>query len=264
MTKLVHKLAGWLPPGWRLFLRDFIETELRGFPRGMVAHRGSQISLSLDMVLAHYRVSHPQVCFLQVGAFDGVSGDPIYPLVKKHGLRGVLVEPQPDAFDRLKANYASFDPAALVFVNAAITPQDGTSVLYRIKPGAQGPGWLHEIASFDRNVVMRHARVIPNLEALIEPVEVRGITFTTLFREAGIHRVDLLQIDTEGYDAEILRMFDVPSRKPAIIQFEHKHLTPADHGQTVGALIDLGYKFTICLENTLGYLSPDGEATGRA
>jgi hypothetical protein len=27
---------------------------------------------------------------------------------------------------------------------------------------------------------------------------------------SGIHHIDLLQVDAEGYDAEILRLFDVP------------------------------------------------------
>ena len=255
---LAHRLAQLLPHGRvRRFCRQFIETELRGFPRGVVEYRDAQLSVSLDQVVSHYRVSHPEVQFLQIGAFDGVRGDPIFPLVKRHGLRGVLVEPQRDAFERLKANYSCFDPAAYVFVNAAIAARDGQSSLYKIKPEAPGPEWLHEIASFDRKVVMRHARVVANLESYIEIEEVRCITFATLIQEAGIQRVDLLQVDAEGYDAELLRLFDVPSRKPAIIQFEHKHLSPGDHKQTVGALIDLGYKFAICGDNTLAYLNPD-------
>lgn len=252
---LVGELARWLPSGrLRRYCRDFIETELRGYPRAVLKYRSSELAISLDMVLSHYRVSHPQVHFLQVGAFDGVSDDPIYPLIEKHGLRGILVEPQRDAFERLRANYACFDPAAFVFVNAAIAARDGTAFLYRIKPVAQGPEWLHQIASFDRNLLMKHAHVVPNLESHIECEEVRCMTFATLFEETGVRHVDLLQVDAEGYDGEILRLFDFPSQKPAIVCFEHKHISAADHERAVGSVVDLGYKFSICGDDTLAYL----------
>lgn len=256
--KLVHQVARLLPAGrLRRFCRDFIETELRGFPRPLLRYRKSELAISLDMIISHYRVNHPEMWYLQVGAFDGVSGDPIYPLIEKHRLRGILIEPQRDAFERLKANYSRFDPAAFVFVNAAIAAYDGTAPLYRIKPEARGPEWLHQIASFDRNVVLRHTQVVPNLESFIETENVRCMTFATLFKETGIRRVEMLQVDAEGYDHEILRLFDIPSRRPGIVRFEHKHLAPADYGQTVGMLVDLGYRFTVCEESTIAYADQD-------
>jgi FkbM family methyltransferase len=220
----------------------------------MLKYRGSQLHPDLDMVISQYRVTHPQISFLQVGAFDGISADPIYPLLEKHRLHGILVEPQRDAFERLKMNYAHFEPEAFLLVNAAIGAHDGTAVLYRIKPDAPGPSWLPGIASFDRAVVMKHSAVVPNLESFIRSEEVRCMTFATLFKETGIQRIDLLMIDAEGYDVEILRLFDIPSHKPAIIHFEHKHLSVADHQQSLGTLVDLGYKFVISGENTLAYL----------
>jgi FkbM family methyltransferase len=262
--KAVQELAGWLPSGHlKRICRDFVETELRGFPRTLLQYRDSQLSLSLDMVLAHYCANRPQVCFVQVGAFDGISGDPIYPLIEKYGLRGILVEPQRDAFERLKITYSSFDPSRFVLVNAAIAAHDGTAFLYRTKPGSPGPDWLPQIASLDLNVIMSHAHVVPKLASFIEREEVRCITFEHLFREAGIPRVDLLQVDAEGYDAEIVRLFDVPSRRPAIIHFEHKHLSPTDHGRAVSALVQLKYRFALCGESTLAYLIPEPDVRDR-
>lgn len=255
---LVHGVARLLPAGrLRGYCRDFIETELRGFPRPLLKYRDSQLSVSLDMIISHYRVNHPQIWYLQVGAFDGVSGDPIRPLIEKHRLRGILVEPQRDAFERLKVNYSRFGPEAFVFINAAIADHDGTAPLYRIKPEARGPEWLHQIASFDRNVVLRHSQVVPNLESFIETENVRCVTFATLFEQTGIRRVDMLQVDAEGYDHEVLRLFEIPTRRPAIIRFEHKHLNAGDYGQTVGMLVDLGYRFTVCEESTLAYADQD-------
>jgi len=83
------------------------------------------------------------------------------------------------------------------------------------------------------------------------------MTFGTLVRETGVQHVDMPQVDAEGYDAEILRLFDIPARRPAIVRFEHKHLRSADHEQALGQLVDCGYGFSICGENTLAYLGSD-------
>jgi FkbM family methyltransferase len=209
------------------------------------------------MVLSHFRTIHPKVLFLQIGSHDGVSGDPIFPLIEKHRLSGVLVEPQPGIFEQLKKNYSRFGRADFIFVNAALSDHDGTTTLYRIKPGAEGPQWLTQLASFDRSVVEKHAAVVPGLESQIERVEVPCMTFGTLIKEAGVGKVDILQVDAEGYDAQVLNLYDIPARRPAIVRFEHKHLPPTDYERALGVLIDSGYRFTICGENTLAYLHCD-------
>jgi FkbM family methyltransferase len=255
---VVGALARLLPARMRRQGRNLIDTRLRGLSPALVNYRQAQLQPDLDMVLSHHRLRHPQVRYLQIGAFDGVSGDPIYPLIDRHQLKGILVEPQKDAFARLKSNYAQFGPASFVFVNAAITAEDGFSPLYRIKPEASGPAWLHQIASFDKRVLMKHAYMVPDLESMVQTEEVRAITFATLFEEAGIDRVDLLQIDAEGHDARILELFDVASRRPAIVRFEHKHLDPEDHEKAVGSLVGLGYKIWIWGSDTLAYLDQSG------
>src|SRR6202021_2817250 len=119
----------FLPRRLRAGGRDWFETRFRGTPPAILKYRGFELFLDLDMVLSHYRIEHPDVRYLQVGAFDGVSGDPIYPLIQRHGLQGIVIEPQKDAFERLKTNYAHFPH--FHFVNAAIADHDGWSTLFR-------------------------------------------------------------------------------------------------------------------------------------
>jgi FkbM family methyltransferase len=248
---LLAAAVRWLPSSWRSRGRDWMETRFRGTPPGLLNYRASELKLDLDFVLSHYRVTHPEVFYLQIGAFDGIAGDPIYPLIERHHLRGILLEPQKDVFARLTANYARFRDFKLI--NAAIADRDGERPMFRIKAEAQGPEWLHQIASFDLNVIKWHAHMVPNLDAMIETETVRCLTFATLFDEIGRQTVDLLQIDAEGYDAEILRMFDVAQRSPAIIRFEHKHLKAADHEQSAAMLVRQGYRVAACGSDTLAY-----------
>jgi len=241
IVKQLGKATGW--------------AAVRRSPRILWDHPDSELRVDLDFVLAHYRQSHSGVFCLQVGAYDGIAGDPIYPLAEKYGLRGVLVEPQRDAFEKLRTNYQKFGDRFEI-VNAAIAEKDGKVPLYRIQPGATGPEWLPQLASLHRETVLRHKLTVPNIEALMSVEEVPSLTFSTLFKTMGISHVDLLQVDTEGYDAEILRMFDLRTRRPPIVRFEHKHLSSEAHETCIRELISLGYKLAMAEGDTLAYLLP--------
>lgn len=213
----------------------------------------AELSMTLDLVLCHYRLRHPNPFCIEVGAFDGVTDDPIYPLVEKHALQGILVEPQKHAFEKLRANYARFADRFML-VNAAIGPDDGKRPFYRVREDVKGAEWLPQLASFDPNFAMKD-KGMRNLESFLVTEEVDCVSFSTLLARAGRAHVDLLQIDAEGYDAEILRLFDLRSRRPAIVRFEHKHLSRKQRESCVRELISLGYKLAISRNDTLAYLA---------
>lgn len=72
----------------------------------------------------------------------------------------------------------------------------------------------------------------------------------------------MLQIDTEGFDAAILQLFEIPARKPAIVRFEHKHLTLADHERSVELLVRQGYRIYAHGTDTLAYRADANTSCG--
>jgi hypothetical protein len=50
-----------------------------------------------------------------------------------------------------------------------------------------------------------------------------------------------------------LRLFDIPSRQPAIVRFEHKHLSVAEHENSIGLLVREGYQIFASGSDTLAY-----------
>jgi FkbM family methyltransferase len=138
-------------------------------------------------------------------------------------------------------------------VNAAIAEKDGTVELYSIKPGVRGPDWLAGTASFDKKIVLQALKSSRDPESFIYAESVKAITFDTLFRTYDISTVDLLQIDAEGFDGQLLKLFDLRARKPAIVRFEHLHLKPNEYEATLEALIENGYKIALSENDTLGY-----------
>jgi hypothetical protein len=100
---------------------------------------------------------------------------------------------------------------------------------------------------------MKHARFVPNLKSLITTDQVPCLTFATLFKTVGMDKIDLLQVDAEGYDAEILKLFDIAARKTPIIHFEHRHLNRGVYDECVSGLIREGYSVAVRKFDTLAY-----------
>jgi FkbM family methyltransferase len=199
---------------------------------------------ALCHALAESRLAGRSFCFVQVGAFDGVAKDPFHRYVEGNRLRGLLVEPQPEAFARLVENYRGSD--GLAFENVAIDHVEGTRTLYRVRPGALGEHrWAYGIASFDRAMVFKHRSRLPGLDAAIEALTIRCVPLTPLIEKHGLERLDLLLVDAEGYDYQILLLADLARTRPALIRYEHVHLSPSDADAALRLLIDLGYKVAV-------------------
>ncbi len=224
-------------------------------PTPLLKDASKELVLNLEFVAAHFALTTGEpLNFIQVGAYDGKSGDPLNRLIRKFHWRGILLEPQPEAFRRLQETYRT--ETQLVLKNAAISNQDGTRNLYRVKATGDDPHWISESASFDKAQLLKYRKIVPDIEKRIEPVAVESLTFDTLLNQSALGPIHLLQVDAEGYDFEIIKLFDVPKRRPAIINFEHVNLSVADWNQCVQLLLDDGYAVTVAGQDTLAYRAP--------
>jgi len=252
---IVRKVAGLVPRSWRHKFLEALKREYRlGWP---AAVHSSELNL-LEVVLAHYAQGRSPVRFLQVGACDGVLADPLFPLVQRYRMSGVLIEPRTDMFEKLKQNYAALG-GDFVFVNAAIMPSDGIQNLYSIMSDTGGPVSWKGTASFDKRIVLQGLQAFGGSESLIAVAPARTMTFDTLFRTYAIGPIDLLQIDAEGFDAQIIEMFDIKKRMPAIVRFEHMHLSPRQYDSVLRLLTTTGYRVGISEYDTTAYLNHEAQ-----
>lgn len=85
----------------------------------------------------------------------------------------------------------------------------------------------------------------------ISEEEVKVISPKTLLKKFEIGKIDLLQIDAEGYDLEVIRIFDIENSKPEAIIFENVGLEENDYQTYLEKLKDAGYKTRKFGPNTL-------------
>lgn len=182
---------------------------------------------------AFSRNAKQPVFVLQIGANDGITHDPIHKFIKRDGWHGVLLEPQPLVFDTcLQPIYAQ--ESNIETLNKALGQKDGTAILYNI--GFSSKRWATGLSTFNKSVLLKafedgriaqfakkYGEQIPHdKNEWIKEEEIDVIAAKTLIKNHVPQAIDLLQIDTEGYDFEIIKLLLAES-KPGCIIFEHHH-----------------------------------------
>jgi FkbM family methyltransferase len=205
-------------------------------------------------ILVDYANFKSSVNFVQVGSNNGITADPISRFITNSDWKGVLIEPVPYLFDELKENYKPYSDR-LIFENSAIANVNGELKFYRLKKSENKdlPYWYDQLGSFNKEVVLKHRDSIPGFDDLFIEDKVNAITFSGMLDKHSIGNVDFIQIDTEGYDYEILKLIPFESFNVEFIMFENRHLSDTDYKQAIrllkanGFIVGSYYKDTIAV-----------------
>ena len=162
---------------------------------------------------------------IQVGANDGYDGDPIHELILSDTrVKSCLIEPQREAFLRLIETYKSISGQdRCLFINNAITFNDEKVKLYKN---------MHAVGCDKHSSLMLRepddgAYFVQDSYELVD-----GITFTSLLqkldeKQFGIS-IDMMVMDTEGFDCHIVNQALEAKCFPQIIFFETPNLSTAN------------------------------------
>ena len=176
---------------------------------------------------------------VQIGSNDGKTGDPLHALLQKNKKwKALLVEPVPYAFERLKTNYS--DRSRFICENVAINQGEALD-FYWVDSIAKKhlqdlPYWFDQLGSFDKEHILKHFD--GQLAPFIVSQKLQGIKLVNLLNKHQIDRIDILHIDTEGYDWEILSQLDLNKHCPQFIMYEYKHLNQMDLQKSIQFLKD--------------------------
>lgn len=229
--------------------------------RKIINHLGYDIikpkrsQLTIQNIFASYFYKIPEdFFFVQVGAHDGKTRDPLYDYITRCNLAGILVEPQRVVFEKLQQNYASCKN--LIFANIAIAEMDGYRSLYGVKESFQSTYNQHidkgddatGIASFSKDHIRTHLKKnMPrffkekNIDDYIGAETVKTLSFDTFTQKYNVKKIDLLQIDAEGFDFKIIKMLDFSKFSPSFINYESKNLQKIDRDRCEKLLQSKGY-----------------------
>jgi hypothetical protein len=121
---------------------------------------------------------------------------------------------------------------------------DGETTLYTLASPRINSVDDH-LSSFSIDILRRHWRSIPDLEKRIKAESVQFLTFDSVVRRSSLGVIDMLQIDTEGYDYEIIKMAFSSGYFPPILAFEWQHLKNDEMSACRSDLIEHGYQWLL-------------------
>jgi FkbM family methyltransferase len=191
-------------------------------------------------------VSEP--VFVKVGANDGITGDPCSDiLLANTKWRGLLIEPVPYCFNRLRANFQ--DSRRFSLEQVAIGASAGEATFYYVDAKAVEaipnlPKWFDQLGSFNRNHILNHLNGM--LEPFIIECKVPVCPLSDVLIRNRIQDVHLLHVDTEGHDYEVLKTLDFAKHAPLSILIEHAHLSGAQGTEMLHLLCKHGYSVRDC------------------
>jgi FkbM family methyltransferase len=206
---------------------------------------------NIEIVTRFYSLLNRKISVLQVGACDGVTSDSIFPYIKAGAIDAYLVEPSTVNFRKL-AEFHKGNPK-VTLINAAVADKDEKRTFYTIKDEGRWKdnGWARQLASFYKEHLLKHKIT----EDEIAAEEVDCLTLATVIDKYKISDLDVLLIDTEGYDGEIVKMAMAQGVHPQFIAFENAQLVQLYSQDQLDALYRVlesnGYVWTHDRINTL-------------
>ena len=154
--------------------------------------------------------------FVQIGTHNG--NDDFNKLVgKENPDYVVLVEPNSDMVEQILDNYSYINEDKIKVENVAINTQSGPcEIVIPKEPIPLPDGGLCEIGT-------THYSLLPmdNWGNDFNSIKVEGMTFSELCEKHSITEIDYLQIDTEGFDSQIILSIDFDKIKIKKLQYEY-------------------------------------------
>jgi FkbM family methyltransferase len=203
--------------------------------------------------------ARPDVLILQVGANDGIFSDPLYPFFLRHPhVRGILIEPQREPFDKLVELYR--DNANVTCVNTAIAPEAGEITLWSVDLGSDPFGKSLARAKPERFSYAMWRRPHLRLKGYKVVHEiVPAVTLKEAIEGQSIDpgKIDALFTDTEGSDIEVVNQLLETGARPQVIQYEHVIASDDAVLDINQRLAEHGYELSWSFRDVFAVRNPD-------
>ena len=245
-NKLLKKILGVL--GFKILPKETIKTDR--FIESSSLNSGDFIKF----LISQKKINN----IIQIGANDGKSDDFLRSSINID-TNLLLVEPIKSAFDELEKNYRGYKNVK--FINKAIDVVKGKKNIFSVNPKYynfyekkyqnKDVSWLTVLASFDKKHLEYHGIKSRHIQSTI----IDCINFKELIEEYDYQKLDLLLVDTEGYDDILVIDFIQNTNIRPVIILEWIHIQKNKAEDLIKLLKANNYKFfkinkdLICIQN---------------
>lgn len=151
--------------------------------------------------------------FLSVGENDGITFSNVRALAERNW-RGIMVEPSPKAFDKLKALYEGHK--GFYIYPFAIGSHNGKAMLQESGPLCSAND-IGLVSTFHNSEMDRFKRTVS-----YTPIEVKIYKWKTFLNRLTIKEFDFISIDVEGNELDILPDMDLSKASCVCLEWNSK------------------------------------------
>jgi FkbM family methyltransferase len=209
LFKIFKKIAGII--GFKLVEKNLIKND---------RELSKNAFYSMEKILHSIFEKNKVKILIQIGSNDGKRFDSLNKFIKEYSPTSILVEPIKEDFIDLQNNYKDYQK--IFFENSAISVNNEVNTLYKVDNTKSKLYGEHArgITSFNINHLLKHGIS----KSHIKKEKVNSISVKELLKKYSLDTLDLLMIDTEGYDGDIIIDFLTSCSLRPIIIFEYIHI----------------------------------------
>ncbi len=245
-NKLLKKILGAI--GFKILPKETLKTER------YIESSSLNSSDFIKFLISKKKINN----IIQIGANDGKSDDFLRSSINLD-TNLLLVEPIKSAFNQLEKNYSSYKNVK--FINKAIDVETGKKNIFSVNPKyydfyekkykSKDVSWLTVLASFRKEHLEYHGVKSNHIQS----TEIDCINFKELIDQYDFRKLDLLVVDTEGYDDVLITNFIQSTDIRPVIIFEWIHIKKNKAEELIELLKSNNYYFLklnkdlICIQN---------------
>mgnify|MGYP003956164345 CR=1 FL=1 len=188
----------------------------------------------IEGILISQILGKEKIKIIQVGANDGIKGDPLYNFVVKFNnkIKLLAIEPQEGPFNQLKKNYSN---SRNIFFSQKAIGDGSEKEFYSFNKNYSK--FHNTDNTFDRHSSFEKTHLIERLtNSNIKNNEINNYINISKIKSYKLHEIiddinddfneiDFLQIDAEGYDDEVIKNSSIEKYKFKFINYEFKNLS---------------------------------------
>ena len=237
-NKIIKKISGLF--GYKLVEKDYIKN---------IRTLSTNSSLNIKNFLENLCRKKQLNSLIQIGANDGKRFDELNYFIRKYKIKSVLVEPVDIYFNELRNNYSNLEYVKIE--NSAISVDNEIAYLFAVNDEyiKKYDEHVKGLSSFDIKHLIKHGVKKKH----IEKKKITSQTILSLIDKYNIKELDLLYVDTEGYDGKIVYEFVVKTKLKPIIIFEYIHIENKFFSKLINLLNEKKFKFFSINENLICY-----------
>ena len=185
-------------------------------------------------ILFSHLANKKNLTIVQVGANDGVKGDPLYNFILRFNdkIKLLAIEPQVEVFKKLKENYSKINN---VFFSQSAIGDGSEKEFYSFNSNYSKfhstKNTFDRHSSFEKEHLLKYLRnqsiKEKDFDFYINTNKIKSVTLSEAIFEskANFSEIDVLQIDTEGHDDLVIYNSSINKYKYKFINYEFKQLS---------------------------------------